>query len=105
MQPSRRKALKFLTALAAPLIVSRRTAAQSYPDHPIRLVVPFPPGGAYDSLARPWADKINALLGPVVIENIGGAGASLGAAAVARARPDGYSILLGGTLPHVNEAL
>jgi tripartite-type tricarboxylate transporter receptor subunit TctC len=45
------------------------------------------------------------LLGTVVVENIGGAGASLGAAAVARARPDGYTILLGGTLPHVNEAL
>jgi tripartite-type tricarboxylate transporter receptor subunit TctC len=45
------------------------------------------------------------LLGTVVVENIGGAGASLGAAAVARARPDGYTILLGGTLPHVNETL
>ena len=81
------------------------TAAQSYPDRPIRLVVPFPPGGAYDSLARPWADRIKPLLGSIVVENIGGAGASLGASAVAKARPDGYTILLGGTLPHVNEAL
>src|SRR5438552_1821729 len=105
MQPSRRNTLKFLTVLAAPLVVSHRVAAQSYPERPIRLVVPFPPGGAYDSLARPWAEKVNALLGPVVVENIGGAGASLGAAAIAKARPDGYSILLGGTLPHVNEAL
>jgi tripartite-type tricarboxylate transporter receptor subunit TctC len=48
---------------------------------------------------------MKSLLGTVVIENIGGGGASLGAAAVARARPDGYTILLGGTFPHVNEAL
>ena len=72
---------------------------------PIRLVVPFPPGGAFDALGRPWAEKMKPLLGTVFVENIGGGGASLGAAAVARARPDGYTILLGGTLPHVNEAL
>src|SRR5439155_24356800 len=72
---------------------------------PIRLVVPFPPGGGNDAIGRPWADRIKPLLGTVIIENIGGGGGSLGAAAVARARPDGYTILLGGTLPHVNEAL
>jgi tripartite-type tricarboxylate transporter receptor subunit TctC len=51
------------------------------------------------------ADKIKPLLGTMVIENIGGGGSSLGASAVAHAPPDGYTILLGGTLPHVNEAL
>src|SRR4051812_1730261 len=105
MQTSRRTILKHLAGAAAPLAFSHRAAAQSYPDRPIRLVVPFPPGGAYDSLGRPWADKIKPLLGTVVIENIGGAGASLGAATVAKAGPDGYTLLLGGTLPHVNEAL
>src|SRR3954453_24120378 len=105
MQKSRRDILKLLGSVAAPLVLPDAAAAQSYPDRPIRLVVPFPPGGAYDSLARPWADKMKALLGTVVVENIGGAGASLGAATVAKARPDGYTILLGGTLPHVNEAL
>jgi tripartite-type tricarboxylate transporter receptor subunit TctC len=105
MQTSRRNILKLLAGAAAPLAFSGRAAAQAYPDRPIRLVVPFPPGGAYDSLGRPWADKIKPLLGTVVIENIGGAGASLGAATVAKARPDGYTLLLGGTLPHVNEAL
>src|SRR6476469_8250019 len=105
MQKSRRDILILLGSAAAPLTFPDAAAAQSYPDRPIRLVVPFPPGGAYDSLARPWADRIKPLLGTVVVENIGGAGASLGAAAVARARPDGYTILLGGTLPHVNEAL
>jgi len=105
MQKSRRDILKLLGSAAAPLVLPDAAAAQSYPDRPIRLVVPFPPGGAYDSLARPWADRIKPLLGSIVVENIGGAGASLGAAAVAKARPDGHTILLGGTLPHVNEAL
>jgi tripartite-type tricarboxylate transporter receptor subunit TctC len=83
----------------------RSAWTQTYPTRPIRLVVPFPPGGAFDAIGRPWADKMKPLLGTVVIENIGGGGASLGAAAVARARPDGYTILLGGTQTHVNEAL
>jgi tripartite-type tricarboxylate transporter receptor subunit TctC len=81
--------------------VSRIARAQSYPSRPIRLVVPFPPGGAFDAIGRPWAEKMKPVLGTVVVENIGGGGASLGAAAVARSRPD----LLGGTLPHINEAL
>ena len=74
-----------------------RAAAQAkYPDRPIRLVIPYPPGGVYDSTGRPWADGRNRILGTIVIENIGGAGSSLGTAAVARAQPDGYTILLGG---------
>jgi tripartite-type tricarboxylate transporter receptor subunit TctC len=104
MQIGRRHFLQ-LAASAAALTASGPSRAQSYPDRPIRLIVPFPPGGAYDGLARPWADRIKPLLGTVVIENIGGAGASLGAAAVARAQADGYTLLFGGTLPHVNEAL
>jgi tripartite-type tricarboxylate transporter receptor subunit TctC len=93
-------------AVAWPLAaVSRIARAQSYPSRPIRLVVPFPPGGAFDAIGRPWAEKMKPVLGTVVVENIGGGGASLGAAAVARSRPDGYTILLGGTLPHINEAL
>src|SRR6476661_8175147 len=105
MQKSRRDILKLLGGAAAPLVLPHAAAAQSYPDRPIRLVVPFPPGGAYDSLGRPWAERIKPLLGSIVVENIGGAGASLGAAAVARAQPDGYTILLGGTQTHVNEAI
>jgi tripartite-type tricarboxylate transporter receptor subunit TctC len=76
-----------------------------YPDRPIRLVVPFPPGGGYDAVGRPWAERIKPLLGTVVIENQGGGGSSLGAAAVARARPDGYTILLGGSSTHITEAI
>jgi tripartite-type tricarboxylate transporter receptor subunit TctC len=76
-----------------------------YPERPVRLVIPFPPGGAFDTVGRPWADKMKALLGTVVVENIGGGGGSVGAAQAARARPDGYTILLGGATTHITEAL
>ena len=105
MKLPRRKFLQLAASAAALPAISRAAVAQNYPTRPIRLVVPFPPGGAFDALGRPWAEKMKPLLGAVFVENIGGSGASLGAAAVARARPDGYTILLGGTLPHVNEAL
>ncbi|MFL5043160.1 MAG: Bug family tripartite tricarboxylate transporter substrate binding protein [Xanthobacteraceae bacterium] len=104
MNLSRRRCLH-LAAGAAALLIPRTTWAQGYPTRAIRLVIPFPPGGAFDAVGRPWADRVKSLLGTVVIENIGGGGSSLGAAAVARARPDGYTILLGGTQTHVNEAL
>ena len=105
MKWPRRKFLQ-LVAAAAALPTMRQTAlAQAYPTRPIRLVVPFPPGGAFDFVGRPWADRMKPLVGAVVIENIGGGGSSLGAAAVAHAAPDGYTILLGGTQTHVNEAL
>jgi tripartite-type tricarboxylate transporter receptor subunit TctC len=105
MKLSRRRFLHLAAGVATLPIFSHVARAQSYPARPIRLVVPFPPGGLFDVIARSWADKMKPLLGTVVVENIGGAGTSLGAAAVARARPDGYSILLGGTQTHVNEAL
>src|SRR5499427_5699193 len=103
--PHRLQFLHLAAGAAALSTASRFAWAQAYPTKPIRLVVPFPPGGAFDFVGRPWADKVKALVGTVVIENIGGGGSSLGAAAVARARPDGYTILLGGTQTHVNEAL
>lgn len=105
MRLPRREFLQVVIGAAAFPVLSRFAAAQSYPARPIRLVVPFPPGGAFDAVGRPLADKMKPLLGTVVIENIGGGGSSLGAAAVARSRPDGYTILLGGTQTHVNEAL
>jgi len=101
----RRQFLHLAAGAVTLAIVSSMARAQAYPSRPIRLVIPFPPGGAYDAVGRPLADKMRPLLGTVVVDNIGGGGASLGAAAVARARPDGYTLLLGGTLPHVNEAL
>src|SRR5262249_14863384 len=106
MKLSHRRQFLHLAACAAALpAIGRIACAETYPARPIRLVVPFPPGGAFDTLARPWVERGKRLLGTMMVENIGGGGSSLGAAAVARARPDGYTILLGGSLPHVNEAL
>src|SRR3979409_1205219 len=78
--PHRRQFLHLAVGAAALPPVSRIEMAQAYPSRPIRLVVPFPPGGAFDAVARPLADKIKPLLGTVVIENIGGGGYSRGAA-------------------------
>ena len=101
----RRDLLKFgLAALSAPAL-PRAAFAQTYPDRAIRLIVPFPPGGAYDTIGRPWAERIKPLLGTMVIENIGGGGGSLGAAQATRSRPDGYTLLLAGATTHITEGL
>jgi tripartite-type tricarboxylate transporter receptor subunit TctC len=105
MKLARRTFLHLAAGAAALPPVSRIAWAQNYPTRPIRLVVPFPPGGGYDAIARPWAEKIKPLLGTIVVENQGGGGSSLGAATVARARPDGYTILLGGSSTHITEAI
>jgi tripartite-type tricarboxylate transporter receptor subunit TctC len=97
----RRRDLLGLGAAALPALALRAAQAQArFPERPIRLVIPFPPGGVYDAIGRPWADRVKAHLGTVIIENQGGSGGALGAAAVTRARPDGYTILLQG--PAIN---
>ena len=84
-------------AFSASALAQTALAQSKYPDRPIRLIVPFPPGGLYDSTGRPLGESVKPHLGTVVVENMGGGGGSLGAAAVARAQPDGYTILFGGT--------
>jgi tripartite-type tricarboxylate transporter receptor subunit TctC len=93
----RRRLLAFGCAVVAARALSSTSASAQprYPERPIRLVIPFPPGGVNDAVGRPLADKMKALLGTIVVENQGGAGGAIGAAAVARAQPDGYTILLG----------
>ncbi|HSV23603.1 MAG TPA: tripartite tricarboxylate transporter substrate binding protein [Xanthobacteraceae bacterium] len=87
----------FAAVLCAGASMLRPVLAQAkYPDRPIKLVVPFVPGGVNDAVARLWADRVKASLGAVFIENQGGAGGAVGGAAVAHAQPDGYTILLGG---------
>lgn len=76
-------------------------SASTYPARPIKVIVPFPPGGLFDTIGRPLAEKLKAHLGTVIIENIGGAGSSRGAAVAARAEPDGYTLILGGNGSHV----
>jgi tripartite-type tricarboxylate transporter receptor subunit TctC len=88
---TRRAAL--LGTLAAPALAQ----AQPFPARPVRIVVPFPPGGAADLTARLLGEQMTPLLGqPVVIENRPGAGGNIAAEAVARSAPDGYTVFLGG---------
>jgi tripartite-type tricarboxylate transporter receptor subunit TctC len=82
----------FVASLATPL------SAQTYPDRPIKIVVAYPPGGPTDTVARvAMAGVDQQLHGSIVIENMAGAGGRIGARFVARAAPDGYTLLIGGT--------
>lgn len=92
-----------LTLFAGALLatVTLTAAAQGWPDRPIRMVVPYPPGGASDFTGRLYADRLGAYLGqPVVVENKAGAGGDIGAQYVASSRPDGYSLLMGAVGSH-----
>jgi tripartite-type tricarboxylate transporter receptor subunit TctC len=101
-----RLALCALLALAA-VAIAPGGAAQSYPSRPVKLVVPFPPGGPLDATGRLVAQKLTDTWGqPVVVENRPGAGGNIGADLVAKAAPDGYTILLGALSTHaVNPTL
>ena len=97
----------FWAALSFLILFSAAAAqAQTYPSRPITLVVPFPPGGSTDAAARIMAERMRATLGQsVVIENVGGAGGSIGVGRVARAAPDGYTFDIGQWDTHVGSII
>ena len=89
-----------LLALAAIAAVPPALAADAYPSRPVTLVVPFPPGGPTDALARRLAEKLKQPLGQtVIVENRAGAGGNIGSEYVAAAKPDGYTLLFGTSGP------
>jgi tripartite-type tricarboxylate transporter receptor subunit TctC len=102
MRLRRRGFLQLATSAAALLAVPGVCQAQTYPSRAITLVVPFPPGGSTDVAGRILADRMASVLGqPVIVENVGGAGGSIGVGRVARASPDGYTIDIGQWDTHV----
>jgi tripartite-type tricarboxylate transporter receptor subunit TctC len=98
---------RFLGALVLAMFAGIAGAhAQNYPTRPITLVVPFPPGGSTDAAARIMAERMRVPLGQtIVIENVGGAGGSIGVGRVARAAPDGYTFDIGQWDTHVGSII
>ncbi len=88
--------IKTLTALALTLTIASPVSAQTYPDRPIKLIVPQPPGGGFDTVARVMGERMAEILGqPIVVENRPSAGTLVGTEAAAKAPADGYTLLLG----------
>jgi len=94
------------SAFLAAAVLPMRAFAQGYPDKPVRFVVPYPPGGGTDVIARIVQDKFRVALGqPIVIENRGGAGGSIGTEVAAKAAPDGYTVLFTLSSHTINPAI
>ena len=101
-QHPRRRFLALTAGAVALPAATRIVWAQTYPTRPITIMVAFPPGGATDVIARNLAERMKVSLGqPVIIENVSGAGGTIGTGRVARARPDGYTLSIGQTADHV----
>ena len=94
--------MKTLVAIAIALMLASGAAAQPYPSRPVTMVVPFASGGPTDTIARILAEHMRRLLGqPIIVENVSGAGGSIGVGRVARATPDGYTLCVGNLSSHV----
>ncbi len=104
MNPNRRTVLISAAGMAAALAMPAHAQAP-FPNRPIRLVVPFPPGGSTDVAARTIAERMAQDLGqPVIVDNRPGAGTTIGAANVAAAAPDGHTLYITGTISHASAA-
>jgi tripartite-type tricarboxylate transporter receptor subunit TctC len=105
-QLSRRRFMHFAAAAAGLPTIASAAGAQTYPTRPVRVIVPFPPGGLVDTIARPigqWlSDRLHK---PFIIENRSGAGTNIGTEAVVRAPPDGHTLLLASTANAINATL
>jgi tripartite-type tricarboxylate transporter receptor subunit TctC len=98
--------MKKLVAMMLLLVVTCGAQAQTFPSRPLTLIVPFPPGGSTDAAARIMGERMRESLGqPVVIENVGGAGGSIGVGRLARAVPDGYTFDIGQWDTHVGSII
>jgi len=89
-----RRLFLYRAAAIATLPIAASAWALDYPVRPIKLIIPYPPGGVINAIGRPLAERMKPFLGSMVVENIGGGGGDIGTAAVSRATPDGYTILL-----------
>jgi tripartite-type tricarboxylate transporter receptor subunit TctC len=101
MRPRQLLTLSLAFATTTVFVCPAAFAQDKYPAKPIRLVIPFPPGGIMDTIGRQWAERVAPALGTIVVDNRSGAGGVVGAGEVARARPDGYTILMGNTSTQV----
>src|SRR6059058_3257554 len=91
----RRKFLGLAGATLAAGFSTRASSDASWPDKPVKLILPYAPGGATDLIGRPWAEKLGQAFGQqFIIENRGGAGGMIGTEAASKAPPDGYTLLL-----------
>ena len=96
--------MKKLIALL--LLISTQAFGQSFPNKPIRIIVPFPPGGGTDVVARTVAPKMQEALGqPVIVENRAGAGGNIGTEAVAKSPADGYTLIVASAASAINHTL
>jgi tripartite-type tricarboxylate transporter receptor subunit TctC len=102
MKLPHRRFLHLAAAASALLAVSQVAWAQTYPSRPVTMIVPYPPGGPSDTLGRIFAERMRVSLGqPVIVENVGGAGGTIGVARVVRAVPDGHTINFSNVASHV----
>jgi tripartite-type tricarboxylate transporter receptor subunit TctC len=102
MKPSRREFLQLGASAVALSLAARTAMADGFPTRLITIVVPFPAGGPADLIARLLAERMRATIGqPLIVENVAGAGGTLGVGRVARAAPDGYTLSIGQLNSHV----